>query len=233
MCRSYWQAFKYIITTVSVACPMMTHPAAARLNYLNDAAHLLALRSPATAAFLQARIDGLAAGFIALEAAPDPFRAHQKSAHKVSALPLPKTRHIDICTSCGYMLSLQPLRLEMHGSREKNNVQQSSIQSTKRLYIECSECGAKTYQTVVQPDRVKKHSKKESPAAQDKVFPISGNTLRPKLQDSIATKPASTSSRKRTRKGNTLSAMLAKSKQDAASSNNAFGLDLMDLMKST
>jgi predicted Zn-dependent protease len=69
----------------------------------------------------------------------------------------------------------------------------------------------------------------KSPAVSSKSSPA----LNP--ENNITPKTSRACSRKRVqaRKGSSLSAMLAKSKQDATSSNSGFGFDLMDLMKST
>jgi hypothetical protein len=213
----------------------MANATAARLNYLSDAAHLLALSSPSTAAFLQSRIDGLAAGETAFDAAPDP-RAATGADYQDATLPLPKTRHLDICTSCGSLLSTQSLHFEIVNDRRLKGSGTGSELSTKRLYAECRKCSAKTFQDLIKPEKAKKQKRQPKAGTTEATTTMRlEHSAVPKTEEAMATKTANASSRKRAkgRKSNSLSAMLAKSKQDTASSSQGFGLDLMDLMKST
>ncbi|KIW06770.1 uncharacterized protein PV09_02458 [Verruconis gallopava] len=209
----------------------MTGMAFARVKYLDDAAQLVSSASPSTSAFLQARIDGLVSGRISSNAAQE--LSNDEKAH-YTTLSIPKDRHLDVCASCGFPSLATSLRVE---SRRRSKSKQTRISSTaeKRVFVECPSCGAKAFHTL--PNQPKKRKSGAEPTSADEASMRKALSSKPEQAEAELSKSSETprtSNRKRTKsgKGNSLSAILARSKQQAAHSSQGFGLDLMDLMKS-
>lgn len=210
----------------------MASSSTARVKYLNEGAHLLAINAPTTAAILQYRLNALESGDVAFDAVLDPNHESQGQSTDIS---LPKFRHLDVCSSCGFQLSTQGLKLAKRVKRTSADSRSPGTTPKKQLYIDCAKCNAQTFEHITRTSekRHRSSSKKDAitasvpPSKQSKHTIVSTaieKTELPKIDASNSRK------RSKTRKGNSLSAMLAKSKQDAASRNNGFGLDLMDFM---
>ena len=190
-----------------------------RLKYLNEAAHLLNTSSPTVAAFLQTRIDALV-----WDDGPslDEMHATTLTDQQFSALEQARTRRHHICGACGHM--------------SDTPTQDATVQDSSRsvgAQVVCSKCGAKS--TIQPPDR---HVEVENKQAKKRTQHSgrSNNQTTPSDSTPVHSVPGAVqtsgiSKKPKNRKGTSLSAMLAKSKQQEASKQTGFGLDLMDLMK--
>lgn len=191
-----------------------------RLKHLNDAAHLLQSTSPSTAAYLQARIEAdLWDSILTNDSAATRGlnRAQQRTLH------LARTRLYEICSACGHMysrLAVTKLQADQALSKQGNP------------FVACQAC-FRTTRLVPEPVATEERPAKKP--KQDVLSAKPGMPASPMSKDLIAkAAPATTMAKKQKgRRGNSLSAMLAKSKQDAAGNQAGFGLDLMDLMKGT
>jgi ribonuclease MRP protein subunit SNM1 len=193
---------------------MISSTTAAKLRYLNDSAHLLSYSAPSTAAFLQSRHDQVVT-----------------SEHAA----VPDTRGREICGACGFNMLWSPLHLpvrlepELRKCKRADGEASSKSNGTKTAVLSCQMCHAKTEYKLPAAGRDRRSSKfkRTHHSAELKTAPIPpGGT---------STADTHTTPRKRAkgRKQNSLSAMLAKSKAEAASQKTGFGLDLMDLMRGT
>jgi hypothetical protein len=191
----------------------------ARLRYLDDSSHLLAYSAPSTAAFLQSRLNRL---------------ADEENAG------LPDARGREICGACGFNMLWSSIYPPVHPKIENKKRQKASddgpskSKETKRTVLLCRVCHSKTeYQLSV--------AKKARGASKLRRTNLPPTTKMPSFDQKVdnASKPSSDApihtprKRAKGRKQNSLSAMLAKSKAEAASQKAGFGLDLMDLMKGT
>jgi hypothetical protein len=121
------------------------------------------------------------------------------------------------------------LAIEKFKDKFKEN---QTLSEPKNPFLACQAC-FRTTRLVPEPAIVEgRPAKKAKP---DVLSAKPGVPASPMHKDQIA-KPATAanvSKKLKGRKGSSLSAMLAKSKQDAAGNQAGFGLDLMDLMKGT
>ncbi|TVY26178.1 hypothetical protein LHYA1_G005360 [Lachnellula hyalina] len=191
----------------------MTSPElSARLQYLNDSAHLLAATAPETSRHLMSRHDSLLFD---------------------SNLDPPTTQKRKACGACGSIMILGwngVLELKQPG--RKNTRRQGKVSNPQRAVIyTCDCCGSKTRNYFPTP-----HQKYKPRTKPSKTVPIlataSPGTAQTKETPSLG-QSSNSSSKKRakSRKQGSLQAILAKQKASEGASASGFGLDLMDFMK--
>jgi ribonuclease MRP protein subunit SNM1 len=196
---------------------MLSPTTTAKLKHLNDSAHFLAFSAPSTAAFMQSRYD----------------RIVDEEGAVVS-----DSRRREVCSACGFNMlwspTYLPVKLEMESKKLKrsNRDVSSRPDGTKKTVLSCRMCHSKTEHELPVAKRARRASKlrkihltTESNKPSDV---LAQNKINKPSSDSHANAPKK---RAKGRKQNSLSAMLAKSKAEAASQRTGFGLDLMDLMK--
>jgi ribonuclease MRP protein subunit SNM1 len=190
---------------------------AARLRYLNDSAHLLAYSAPSTAAFLQSRYN----------------KVLEDEGESV-----PDARNREICGACGFNMLWNPIylpaKLEPESKKQKKRQQKAhdATDEVKKRVLLCRMCHSKTQFNLPIARRTRRAAK----------FNISLPAAAPSTPAAAILNPpgkassergGSTRKRAKGRKQQSLQAMLAKSKAEAAAMQPGFGLDLMDLMKGT
>jgi RNase P subunit RPR2 len=196
----------------------MERPATnARLRYLNDSAHLLAYSAPSTAAFFQSRYNQLV---------------------DREDVAVPDARRREICAACGFNMlwssMYPPVHPEVQNKKRQkpNGAAPSKSNETKGTLLSCRMCHSKTEYQLPVAKRTRGASKLRradlSPLAKT---PSLHQELDSTSKSSLDTRTHTPRKRAKGRKQNSLSAMLAKSKAEAASQKSGFGLDLMDLMK--
>ena len=214
---------------------MASSATAARLHYLNDASHLLALTSPSASAQVRSQLVSLAAD---------------------QAVTLPDIRQTDSCGACGSTLipgfscelsTERSLRLKPSGRTAAQAAQGSSVdastwkpQARTRLLV-CHVCGAST--RIRMPDAPRRRTSRQPAAQKHTKGPLDTTKAATSTQShssSPATDPqqkgnASSSSKRRakSRRQSGLQAILAQRRAAdiAGRSSTGFGLDLMDLMQ--
>lgn len=191
-----------------------------RLEYLNNAAQIVNSQSPGIAAFLQSRIDAIVSDGFTSDASAD---AKVLANHELEILSRKRNEKHHICGACGHMLAKS-------SEIEKTA---SSTALTMDACFECPKCNART-------DRSRtRFPKDQTPPRKD----VQGPSAKPtSAQEEVKSKPIDVKpkiapsttvvKKPRAKKGASLSAIIAKGKQDASSNKRDFGLDLMDLMKS-
>jgi RNase P subunit RPR2 len=200
---------------------MSKHALQPRLQFLKDAAHLLHVQSPTTAAVLGSQYDKLLVDRnLDLEASQKEWDAHRR----------------DICGACGNLLipglscqvSQETTTSEGNKGRKakkpKGDVQKAMVHT-------CSRCDTRTIQPIPAPPPARFH--KRGSGISKSQSQHSSNAKATILQDDAAPKSANASSKKRakTRKQGGLQALVDKSKNNSRKGD--FGLDLMDFIKSS
>lgn len=203
----------------------MASPAiSARLKYLNDSAHLLAMSAPATSAYLMSRCHRLMFD----------NDLDQTSAQK---------RHV--CGACGNIMILgwtSTIQLEAVRARKgKHNatctLRRPSNEKVKTIVYTCELCNRQTRQSI--NTTIPKASQTQNiiprPKASQIATPVkvlSSDTYPATRTPGSASANASSRKRAKIRKQSGLQALLAKNKElDTRGSAGGFGLDLLDLMK--
>ena len=192
----------------------------ARLRFLNDSAHLIAIGSPTTSAVLGSHYDKLLAeNDLDLQAS----KKDQDS------------RRREVCGACGSLMIpgwschvIQGNIKPKEAQRAKKFSRKSTGKLEKVKVYSCLRCHRKTVQHVLA---------RESKVLLKKPIVSKSQTIQHVASAAPAsiTESANASSKKRAkaRKQGGLQAMLAKSKTEPLGpSSGGFGLDLMDLMKS-
>lgn len=180
-----------------------------RSNFLREAAHLLAVSSPTTAAFLGSAQDRLIED-AEIELQPKEVDALRRS----------------FCGACGSPMaagwSCKVAHQANHqGVRRDNNSAKSSAQPTKQIVYTCLRCERQTVQSL--QARPAKHIRKAT--AKKALQPLpEPKQQAPEANKAVKSVNASSKERKKARKGG-LAAMLEKSKSQNSGSG---GLDLMD-----
>ncbi|KAH7027075.1 hypothetical protein B0J12DRAFT_584542 [Macrophomina phaseolina] len=187
----------------------------ARLKYLDEAAHLLALASPETSSFLESQYSYLLAE---------------------NDLAGPPSRKKDVCNACGTILVpgisctvKQEAVAPAKPTRKGGKVETPKVSKSSKMKIySCSRCSSKT-RLPIASNKARMNTPKSM-----KVSSVPASNAAPPADAPATPAPAASnaSSKKRAkaRKGG-LQALLANSKKDTSSS-KGFGLDLMDLMRS-
>ncbi|KAG0645889.1 hypothetical protein D0Z07_8053 [Hyphodiscus hymeniophilus] len=198
----------------------------ARLRYLNDSAHLLAMTAPSTSKHLMSQCNALmfADGI-------DPPDSHKRKA----------------CGACGTIMVLGwDGKLEMQPKRGRRGKSGTSVTDRARAMVyECGSCGRKTrFYTSTAQSSVSKHSSapglhmkhltsstQVSDASQSELFkPKSrSNTIATSISTSTLSGDSSKRKRTKSRKQSGLEAVLAR--QKATDSRGSSGFDLLDFMK--
>jgi hypothetical protein len=192
---------------------MMAQPLPSRLHFLNEAAKLLKSSSPVIAAFLQSRIDEVAREDSLFD---EGSNSKALTDQQLAVLDQIRNRNLDVCRACGHMSAQSPW----------------SDDSTSILDpIVCQVCNSRSHPALLPEVKDAQETKQASSAP----APPSPAGNPPKPMDQIAKAQATPTGVKKAkgRKGGSLSAMLARSKQSGTSSQPGFGLDLLDLMKSS
>ena len=193
----------------------------AKLNYLNDAAHVLTLSSPSIAAAFQARY------------------GHVTDENNINP---PDTRAREICHACGHnMLSTAIYTASSRDKSGKKEHKRIPNHETKRnpptkdktIVLECRTCLAKTEINLPAAKRCRPSAGRKTQTETTSSSHLS-STPTPSRAASTQGLPTQNhgAKAKRAKNRNSLHAMLAKSKEQAQS-DKGFGLGLMDLMKST
>lgn len=185
------------------------------LQFMNDAAHLLAMVAPASSSHIMATRDDIM--FANEMEASDEHRQH-------------------VCGGCGSIkipLWTLEARREPRATKTKARKQKARPTNSQSTDI-CTCCGRKTRQSILKPkpQRIDKKAFITSQQSIVKSTPVvSSKEAEPKVSATAATSAnASSKKRAKSRKQGGLQALLAKNKE-AQNSSKGFGLDLMDLMK--
>lgn len=209
---------------------MTTPEVAARLRYLNDAAHLLVSGSHSTSSFIMSRCNSLMFD---------------------NDIEQPTTHRRKVCNACGNILVLggtakidfspknhkKIARRKHRGSKQKGIATQGL--ETKSLLYRCEPCGRQTQYLVDTPKPKAIRSKGDAVIPTTMTNPASlsstpssqpnPNQQLPKAQSSAN---ASSKKRAKSRKQGGLQALLAKNREATLRGpTTGFGLDIMDLMK--
>ena len=199
----------------------------ARLRFLNDSAHLIAIGSPTTSAVLGSHYDKLLAeNDLDLQAS----KKDQDS------------RRREVCSACGSLMIpgwschvIQENIKPKEAQRAKKFSRKSTGKLEKVKVYSCLRCHRKTVQHVLARES-KVLLKKPIVSKSQTILHVASAAPASITEYASATpKSANASSKKRAkaRKQGGLQAMLAKSKTEPLGpSSGDFGLDLMDLMKS-
>lgn len=190
----------------------------ARLRFLSDSAHLLATTAPATSAYLMSQCNG-----VMFENDLETTEAHRRKA----------------CGACGNIMLpglSSTIRKEIrHSARRKRKSRMDKPDHAKQAratVYECSFCHRNTRLLLptTTPTAIRKSSRHNTRAVS--LQSASSSTPSNSQSQSPAPTSANASSKKRakSRKHGGLQALLAKKNE---SQRGGFGLDLMDLMKST
>ncbi|EKG19462.1 RNAse P Rpr2/Rpp21 subunit [Macrophomina phaseolina MS6] len=206
----------------------------ARLKYLDEAAHLLALASPETSSFLESQYSYLLAE---------------------NDLAGPPSRKKDVCNACGTILVpgisctvKQEAVAPAKPTRKGGKVETPKVSKSSKMKIySCSRCSSKT-RLPIASNKARMNTPKSMKVSVAATSMAAGaGSARPTGSKSVpasnaappadapatpapAASNASSKKRAKARKGG-LQALLANSKKDTSSS-KGFGLDLMDLMHS-
>jgi tartrate dehydratase beta subunit/fumarate hydratase class I family protein len=199
----------------------------ARLRFLNDSAHLIAIGSPTTSAVLGSHYDKLLAeNDLDLQAS----KKDQDS------------RRREVCGACGSLMIpgwschvIQENIKPKEAQRAKKFSRKSTGKLEKVKVYTCLRCHRKTVQPVLA--RESKVLLKKPIVSKSQTIQHAASAAPASITEyaSATSKSANASSKKRAkaRKQGGLQAMLAKSKTELLGpSSEDFGLDLMDLMKS-
>jgi RNase P subunit RPR2 len=181
----------------------------ARLRYLNDSAHLLAITAPATSRRLIARCYALM-----FENKLDPSEAQRQNA----------------CGACGTIMALGwdgTMQTESQPSRRSKDIRDGQgHQHSKALICKCETCGRKTrlpLNTRPQANR------RKSASSNLRSMSTSQSLTKPNSGSQVLEVKTRGKKRARARKRGGLEAILAGKKVNPETS--GFGLDLMDFMK--
>jgi len=199
----------------------------ARLRFLNDSAHLIAIGSPTTSAVLGSHYDKLLAeNDLDLQAS----KKDQDS------------RRREVCGACGSLMIpgwschvIQENIKPKEAQRAKKFSRKPTSKLEKAKVYSCLRCHRKTVQPVLA--RESKVLLKKPIVSKSQTIQHAASAAPASITEyaSATPKSANASSKKRAkaRKQGGLQAMLAKSKTEPLGpSSGDFGLDLMDLMKS-
>ncbi|KAF2798320.1 hypothetical protein K505DRAFT_233514 [Melanomma pulvis-pyrius CBS 109.77] len=195
-------------------------PVQSRLDFLKEAAYLIAIPSPTTSAALGTARDKL------LEQHDADLEAPNKEWHALRR---------EVCGACGNLMVpgwscevTHQTRSKKLGKRKTKDALKPSNRPEKDVVYTCSRCHRRTVQTL--PPRPSRHAQ-QSTGAIDTRNIIDAFTPREKGVEAtsavIKSANASSKQRKKTRKGG-LQALLDKSKTQTSGS---LGLDLMDFMQ--
>ena len=192
----------------------------ARLRFLNDSAHLIAVGSPTTSAVLSSHYNKLLAeNDLDLQAS----KKDQDS------------RRREVCGACGSLMipgwschviqgNIEP----QEAQRAKRISRKPTSKLEKAKVYSCLRCHRKTVQPIVA--RESKVILKKSIVSKSQAIQHAASAAPASITESAN---ASSKKRAKARKQGGLQAMLAKSKTESLGpSSGGFGLDLMDLMKS-
>jgi RNase P subunit RPR2 len=202
-----------------------------RLRYLNDAAHLLAVESPAVSAQLLSQYKK-----IALENVLNP----------------PDARRRDICGACGSIMvpgwtchvRSQPRRKTPRKRRKSKSRKTAPSLALKidgietnelKMVYNCQVCGRITRQILPKkqpPRRPTRITAVPHPSIVNPSTPTRNLDSNKVESVKVASLNASSKKRAKARKQGGLQALLAK-KKEGSEQRGGFGLDLMDLMKGT
>ncbi|KAI9722000.1 MAG: hypothetical protein M1812_001959 [Candelaria pacifica] len=206
---------------------MATPALSARLRHLNDSAYLLATTSPATSSYMMSQYNKVALDHY---------------------LTLPEARRREVCGACGNIMisgwsghaSLEKLGRPIVG----NPIRSSSKETPTGMIMiyECHICNRKTRQLFKKRNNVRQRQRRKSTLQSVPPPPSDGSAAitiatSQQVPPSIKQSPVNNGSRRRAkaRKQSGLQAMLARTKatNTTGGCSENFGLDLMDLLKST
>jgi ribonuclease MRP protein subunit SNM1 len=190
---------------------MATPELSARLKFLNESAHLLAITAPAVSRHVMSTYNSLLS-----ESNLDPAESHKRGT----------------CGACGTIMILgleatmeQQRGLKRHGKRRRN------VPQSKFIIYQCKCCNKKSQHPI--PTSLPRHQPRVTAASKrtSKTVPLL-STKSQLSSNPVAPESSNSSSKKRakTRKQGGLQALLAKQKASQGTS-SGFGLDLLDFMK--
>ncbi|KAI9744901.1 MAG: hypothetical protein M1818_001826 [Claussenomyces sp. TS43310] len=202
-----------------MAAPVLS----ARLKYLNESAHLLAMTSRNTSAYLMSQCNSLLFD---------------------SELEQPASHQRRVCGACGNIMILghtATMVLQPAGARGPTRVQKQrkaeikNKDCTRSIIYRCAACARETRQSIDTPKPRAVRPRKNAALALGSHAALAKSELDPRGQiESPGPSSANANSKKRakSRKQGGLQALLAKNREAAARRpSRGFGLDLMDLMK--
>lgn len=197
-----WHAFMTIYTM---------DPSEVRFRFLQDAAHLLAVSSPAAAASLGSASDKLIVD-ASLNIAPKEYDVHRR----------------ETCGACGNLMvpgwSCKIVKLNQRdGSREKQGAMTAlPTNAQSSTAYQCSRCHRETVQIL--PPKPQRQMRKSKARIEPDTVPDIKSLKKEVIETPTKTVNASSKQRQKARKGG-LQAMLEKNKSQQS---NLGGLDLMD-----
>lgn len=205
---------------------MASQQVSAQLRYLNDSAHLLAASAPRTSAFLMSRCNSLM------------FESNLQQS---------ESQRLQVCRACGNIMVLGMTasrrvcgtQLKLRGKEPQAKT--SATQDEKVVLYDCELCERQTQQIFRYPGtKASRNLSSKSfgrlPVAIQKASSSMEFTSTSMASIASMNSSANISSKKRAkvRKQGGLQALVARKKEiDAGVSGGGFGLDLLDLMKSS
>jgi RNAse P Rpr2/Rpp21/SNM1 subunit domain len=181
-----------------------------RLRFLNESSHLLSRSSPTISSFLQHQVDHVL--------------------HQNNLVPS-ELRRAETCGACGTFSEYSAPNREIvkdrstKKNRAKGKAVQCSLSPKKTLVLSCKKCNAKTRLAV--PGN--KPARLNAKPAKAKAHPIIVAEKKEESREASSPAPAGLKKR-RPKKGTSLKAMLAKSKETNQQS-SGLGLALIDFMQ--
>lgn len=178
----------------------------ARLRYLNDSAHLLAVAAPSTSRYFMTQCNALM------------FE---------NEVEQPESQRRKVCGACGTIMVLGwqgHLEVETQRSKRKKG-SQGGIAKARAMVYTCDSCGRKTRHHLDSPPQPRRNTASRVCQPVAALPPTLSNR-----QEAISPVNATLKKRTKSKKQGGLGALLAKQKATDSRS-TGFGLDLMDLMK--
>jgi ribonuclease MRP protein subunit SNM1 len=179
----------------------------ARLNFLNDSAHLLAITAPAVSRHVMSTYNAFLS-----ENNLEPAESHRR----------------ETCGACGTTMILgQGAELERNRQLERRGKGRYDTTRSKFIIYHCKSCNKRNQHRI--PTSLPRHKPRTETVSA--LAPVA-STSSQLLSNSVAPEGSNNSSKKRakTRKQGGLQALLAKQKASQSIS-SGFGLDLSDFMK--
>lgn len=203
-----------------------SHNLSTQLNFLSDAAHLLAVDAPACSSHIMSSRDTIMFA---------------------NDMELSESHRRHVCGGCGAIKvpawTVEVAKETSEGRRKKRmtkgqlkKLKERAIKSTAQgaMVDICKRCDRKTRQSILKPVP-HRNTHRQAPASRPSILntsalPPASSTLTSSTSAPAASTNASSKKRAKSRKQGGLQALLAKNKETSQGS-RGFGLDLMDLMR--
>jgi RNase P subunit RPR2 len=186
---------------------MASFDLSARLQYLNDAAHLLATTAPSTSKYLMSARNDLMFD---------------------SGMEQPESLKRNACSACGTILVIGwQATLEVQSQSPRLQNQKPAKLPRKDMVYTCESCSRTTRIRIAPPTKkqISKSYIRHTPSTKQSITSIAKSESGPR----IISANSSSKKRAKARKQGSLAAVLAG--RNSAASTSGFGLDLMDFMK--